>query len=173
MNGDWHDMTLDELAAAIFANLTGDGNGNNASGLAEVDSTIPSHPVIRVRLDRQFVGTGGYGGGAGGYDDGTGGYGGGTGGYGGGGNGTGGNGTGGNGCNCNCNCNGGGNDKPATVEDPCAHPSDESPGGGVSAHVRSLTEDDSGGNGVAPDDPGGVQGGGEAHTGDDNCNNNC
>ena len=167
MNGDWHDMTLDELAAAIFANLTGDGNGNNASGLAEVDSSIPSHPVIRVRLDRQFVGTGGYGGGAGGYDDGTGGY-------DGGGNGGGGNGTGGNGCNCNCNCNGGGNDKPSTVEDPCAHPSDESPGGGVSAHVRSLTEDDSGGSGgVAPDDPGGVQGGGEAHTGDDNCNNNC
>lgn len=62
MNRDWHDMSLNELASAIFAKLSGDGDGHGEGTRAEVDHAIPSHPVIRIRTgNRDSGGTGGVG----------------------------------------------------------------------------------------------------------------
>lgn len=63
MNRDWHDKSLSELAAAIFANLSGDGDGHGEGTRVEVDHAIPSHPVIRIRTDNRDNGGGGGGGG--------------------------------------------------------------------------------------------------------------
>lgn len=63
MNRDWHDMSLTELAAAIFDKLSGDGDGHGEGTRAEVDHAIPSHPVIRIRTDNRDDGGGGGGGG--------------------------------------------------------------------------------------------------------------
>lgn len=63
MNRDWHDMSLNELAAAIFDKLSGDGDGHGEGTRAEVDHAIPSHPVIRIHTNNRDNGGGGGGGG--------------------------------------------------------------------------------------------------------------
>lgn len=58
MRANWHDMTLEELASAIYANLSGEADGHSESGLTEIDHSIPSHPVVRFRRDRLSKGGG-------------------------------------------------------------------------------------------------------------------
>ena len=65
MRANWHDMTFEELASAIYDNLSGEADGCGESGFTEIDHSIPSHPVVRFRSDRLPKG-GGTGAGGGG-----------------------------------------------------------------------------------------------------------